>query len=355
MREFLRSTLSIALTLCGTMIGAGFASGQELLQFFTAYGNFGLAGVAFAGALFAAVAWRLLTVSRAQRLQSHLDLIYLLCGQRVGRFFDCAIAIFLFVLLVLMFAAAQAAAEASPLSPRFASALLAACAVGAALRGSTGVARVNSAATPLLAGAIALVCGSSLCYHGWQPGLLEEAATLSTQPAPHWLLGSLLYVAYNFALSATVLVPLGRNVQKPAAYAAGSILGSALLSGLSFLIVLTLLTHSPHILMQQVPMLHVSCTQSAWHAALYGLVLLLSMFTTSSACLYGCACKLQAATGHNAPLCLFLCAGAALACSGIGFSRIIAVLFPLFGYLSLALLFRLFTIRLPRLKGGPAR
>lgn len=348
MRDFLRSTLTVALTLCGTMIGAGFASGQELLQFFIAYGRFGIAGVAFAGALFAAVAWRLLAVSHARRLQTHLDLIYLLCGRRTGRFFDFAVAAFLFVLFVLMLAAARAAAEASPMPPGLAGAALAALAVCAALRGSAGVARINSAAAPLLAATIALVCGSSLSHHGWHPGLLEEAAALSAQPAPHWLLGCALYVAYNFALGATVLVPLGRNVRKPAARAAGSILGGALLAGLSLLIVLTLLMHTPHIFAQQIPMLHISCTQSAWHAALYSLVLLLSMFTTASACLYGCACKLRSATSWSAPLCLFCCACAALALSGAGFSRIIAVLFPLFGYLSLFLLVRLFALKLPR-------
>lgn len=355
MRDFLRTALTIALTLCGAMIGAGFASGQELLQFFIAYGRFGLAGVAFAGALFAAVAWRLLAVSRRMQLQTHLELVYLLCGQRLGGLFNLAIAAFLFVLLVLMLAAANAAADGSPLPAGFAGFMLAALAVCAALRGSSGIAQVNFAATPLLAAAIAFVCASSLSYHGWHPGLLEQAASLSAQPAPHWLLGCTLYVAYNFALGATVLVPLGRSARKPAACAAGSILGGLLLAALSLLIALTLLVHTPHILSQQLPMLHISCTQSVWHAALYGTVLFLSMFTTSSACLYGCACKLRSATGQSAPLSLFFCAAAALSFSGIAFNHIIATLFPLFGYLSLFLLVRLFTVKLPKPKGGPAR
>ena len=41
--------IRVAMTYAGTIIGAGFVSGQELLQFFVAYGTTGLAGIMVAG------------------------------------------------------------------------------------------------------------------------------------------------------------------------------------------------------------------------------------------------------------------------------------------------------------------
>ncbi|WKB35304.1 hypothetical protein QS257_17090 [Terrilactibacillus sp. S3-3] len=42
----------IAATYIGTIVGAGFASGKEVIQFFTQFGEFGTLGVAASGALF---------------------------------------------------------------------------------------------------------------------------------------------------------------------------------------------------------------------------------------------------------------------------------------------------------------
>lgn len=48
----MNNSVRIGLTYAGTVIGAGFASGQELLQFFASYGWFGLLGVCVATILF---------------------------------------------------------------------------------------------------------------------------------------------------------------------------------------------------------------------------------------------------------------------------------------------------------------
>jgi hypothetical protein len=42
----------VAATYMGTIVGAGFASGQEMLQFFGAFGIWGVMGLALAGYLF---------------------------------------------------------------------------------------------------------------------------------------------------------------------------------------------------------------------------------------------------------------------------------------------------------------
>ncbi|OTA41527.1 MAG: hypothetical protein A6D92_05935 [Symbiobacterium thermophilum] len=42
----------VATTYIGTVVGAGFASGQETLRFFAAYGPAGLAGILLATLLF---------------------------------------------------------------------------------------------------------------------------------------------------------------------------------------------------------------------------------------------------------------------------------------------------------------
>lgn len=48
-----KQSIQIALAYMSVVIGGGFASGQEVLQFFTGYGLIGIAGTLVSGLLFA--------------------------------------------------------------------------------------------------------------------------------------------------------------------------------------------------------------------------------------------------------------------------------------------------------------
>ena len=41
----MKNALSAAMVLIGTFIGAGFASGQEVIQYFGIFGNYGVVGI----------------------------------------------------------------------------------------------------------------------------------------------------------------------------------------------------------------------------------------------------------------------------------------------------------------------
>lgn len=332
----------VAFTFAGTLIGAGFASGQELLQFFIAYGSFGFMGILFAGVLFARLGYLLLAVSRARRLESYAELTRFLCGEKIGGFLEAAIALFLFIVLVVMLAAAgNVFADLFAAPVYLGRVLLAAAAVCAAAGGIGGIAKINGFVTPLLAAVIVMVSLSSLNYHRFSPEIFYAAASFSAQPAPHWLLSCALYVSYNLLLSAAVLVPLGKSARSAFALKAGSALGGLLIAVLSFFIVLTVLIHFPDILSAQIPMLLISCSQNALHASLYAAVFIIAMFTTTTVCLYGCAENLKKLLPLNDRARLLLATGAAGMLSDVGFSNLIAAAFPAFGYIGLYIFVRL--------------
>ena len=51
----MNKSLKVALALVGLTVGAGFASGQEVIQYFLAFGYRGIIGAAIAGATYALV------------------------------------------------------------------------------------------------------------------------------------------------------------------------------------------------------------------------------------------------------------------------------------------------------------
>lgn len=332
----------VGATFAGTVVGAGFASGQEIVQFFVSFGQAGLAGIAVATALFAWLGGSLLEVGHRLRATAYHQAVYHVCGPRAGLVIDAAIAAFLFAALAIMLAGmATVGRDLAGLPYHVGLAAGGLAAAATVLGGIRGVAAANMVVTPFLIVCILVVSLYSLIYHAFGPGHVAVPPAPAQQPAPHWLLATLLYVSYNLVIGSTVLVPLGSTVPSYVSRLAGGVLGGLILGGLAAFLTLVVMLHHPHSLSHEVPILEVASRQHPLASAIYSLILVAAMFTTALASLYGCAGKMTAATGLHPALSAVGVTAAALVCGQLGFANLIRLLFPVFGYITLW-----FTVRL---------
>ena len=98
------STLKIAATYIGTIVGAGFATGQEVLQFFIKFGVMGLAGLVLTTIMFIVFGYIIMNLGRELNAHSHLKIIKYSGGKILGTIIDVIITFFLFGALTAMIA-----------------------------------------------------------------------------------------------------------------------------------------------------------------------------------------------------------------------------------------------------------
>ncbi|HMM20586.1 MAG TPA: hypothetical protein PKA10_07580 [Selenomonadales bacterium] len=324
--------LRIAATFAGTIIGAGFASGQEIVQFFVSFGFPGLGGVLLASLLFGWLGGRLLELGRKLKATTHSQAIYYLCGRRFGLLLDWATSFFLFGTLSIMLAGAATVGRDYFDLPYLASMTAASLAVAATvLCGVRGISAANMIITPLLTLSIVGISFYSFVYHPPDPSLLVVPSVPEQQAAPHWLLASMLYVSYNLMISSTVLVPLGGTLRTRRAGFWGGAVGGLVLGALAALLASVVMLHHPEILSYEVPILEVASRQHDVNSSVYAVTLLAAMYTTAIATLFGCATKLKTTTGLPPAVAVPLLVLAALGCGQLGFANLIRLLFPLFG------------------------
>lgn len=330
----LADAVRVGATYAGTVVGAGFASGQESAQFFASFGQAGLAGIAVATVLFAWLGGRLLEVGYRLKATAYHEAVHHVCGRRAALVIDAVTAAFLFVMLAVMLAGmATVARELTGLPFAAGLALAGAAAAVTTMGGVRWVAAANMAIAPLLVVCITAISAYSLIiFHGADPWLPAAPTTGANPIAPHWLLATVLYVSYNLMVGATVLVPLGSTVPHFAGRVGGGVLGGLILGALAAMLTLVVMVHFPRSLAQEVPILEVAAGQHPLVAAVYTLLLLAAMFTTALASLYGCAGKMAAATGLRPAVAAAVTAAAAMVCGQFGFANLIRVLLPVFGY-----------------------
>lgn len=332
----------VAATYVGTVIGAGFASGQELVQFFVSYGSIGLAGIALAGIMFAWLGSYIIELGFRLKATGYHQILYHTCGTRLGGFLDFVTSLFLFGGLTIMLAGAGTVGrdyfDLSYNNGLFVMATVVALTV---MTGMKGISVVNSFVTPLLVISTIVIGVNSILYHGMRPALLFIQAQPNLGPAPNWVVSALVYVSYNLVLGSTVLAPLGNQIRSRSVRLWGGLLGGTLLAVLGFFVAIIIILHHPAIFEYEVPMLYVSNQQHELTHAGYAAMLIKAMYSTAMASLYGCTAKLQSVSGLNYTISLVIATFFAAICSQFGFANLISTLYPIFGYIALVFTFKL--------------
>lgn len=331
------SPLAVAATFIGTTIGAGYASGNEILQYFVSFGLWGGAGaLVIAGALFFLLS--AIVLRMAQRLRT-TD-IHRLVNPTTSRiptwFADLCITASLLGTLVIMLAGAGAAVQTSFGVPALVGSLLmAAACVLTVLAGISGLVRVQGVVVPLIIVVAVGVSWWGLAHPGAPVQDVAELVT-SSPLINQWWVSGILYVAFNFQLAYAVLAPIGRESSSSGrSLVAGAGLGAVGLVVMAGAIMAALTAHAQLIGRAELPMVELAAMIGGWTAVVYTAVLLLAQFTTAVSCLYGGVERIGLLSPLRRVPGWVIAVATALAAtllSSVGFSDLVGTVYPVLGY-----------------------
>lgn len=95
--------ISYAGVYVGAVIGAGYASGQEVLQFFAGYGFIGMLGAVITMIMLAWYGTVFMELGHQLETNSHRVVLNYLCGKKIGFFADYILLFFMFGVISIMF------------------------------------------------------------------------------------------------------------------------------------------------------------------------------------------------------------------------------------------------------------
>lgn len=344
------STFKVAATYIGTIVGAGFATGQEILQFFANFGIRGVAGLLLAALMFAFFGYLVIDLGQRLGARSHQEVIRHSCGKTVGSLVDWLIVFFLFGALTTMLAGSGALfAQQFGWPSLLGSLIMGLLTAVTVLRGINAVINAISYVVPFLLIAVVAISLYAISQTPPDFAMIGPAAS-SNALISNWVLSALLYVSYNLILSVAVLGPLGAQASSGHAVKYGAVLGGLGLGFGALMICLATVSNYAQASLLEVPMVYIAGKISPLAQLLFTLVLIAEIYTTAVSSLYGFTARLaDIETSTPAAKALIIgAAAAALLGSQFGFSNLVKYLYPLIGYAGLVLMVCLLRSRLEK-------
>ncbi len=345
MKKYSVSSAKIAATYIGTVVGAGFASGQEVLQFFTVFGQKGLYGLIAVTALFAVFGYIIMDIGYTCGFNSYHELIRCSGPRFMSRIFDFTIIFFLFGSLTVMIAGAGAIIRQQfNVSEMWGSLFLAVITVMTVFTGFSGVINSISAVVPFLLVATTGVCILSF----FRDPLPSDISTSGPAVAPlinNWVLATILYISYNTVSSLAVLCPLGAEAKSRSAVYRGAALGSMGLGAGMTTIFFALYRFLPVLKNVEVPMAYIAGRASALFKVMYIVVLLAEIYTTAVGGLFGLKTRVAGFAGVNWKLVVIAIMLLSLTASRCGFANLVRYIYPIMGYCGIVIIVSLMISR----------
>ncbi len=343
---------NILFLYIGSLMGAGFASGTEMWQFFGVFGAKGIYGVLLSTAVFMIFGY--ISVYNAAALgSSNMGKMIVPKEHRVIEgFVSGVMSVFLLMAYFSTLAAGGALLEEQfGLHHAIGSFILMLMVVFTAINGFGTVADRLRKLTPVLVIGTLLI-GIYMVIHNFDriAGGSVSATPASISPvAGHWAIAAIGFVAYNLTGAIAMLGGCALNARSKKHAEWGAILGGVGLGLCCGILYLTMLTDPAAAASTSLPMVVFCSKISPILRVVYSLFLLIAVFSTATSVFYGFTTALP--PFRKRTLVIWVVALAGYAMSLFGFGNLVAFLYPIGGYCSLIFLFAM-VVNFVRLKRG---
>lgn len=343
-----KESIRVILVLLGTMVGAGFASGQEMYLFFFSYGLKGLIGILISSSILGIVVNKTLKIleknnSNNIQVNTYKDFLNMLIKTKdkksntIKTLINSLLNIFILTTFFIMVAGFGAYFEQQfGISSLIGSSILAILCAIIFMTSVKGVVKANEFIVPILI--VLLIIIGILNFS--EIDLLKINNYITEIKHSNFILSAVLYSSYNLIFLIPVLITLKKIVKNKSQIPIISIVTTGSIIILSIIVFFILFKVDVDIKKLEMPAVYVVSNMSNILKLFYGFIIMGSIFTTSISLGTSFLQNVAKSKKTYEYIAIGMCIISVLI-SKAGFSNLVNLLYPFFGYLGLLQVLRI--------------
>lgn len=333
----IKLSIQIAMIFIGSIVGAGVCSGRELNQFFATYGIAGFTGLILCGVLYVFFSKMIIDITAKYKVSSYDEFVDLVCPKWVAHFTNLVLTLFLLSSTSIILAGSGSILCQYFGVPKWIGMLIMFVISSFFLmRNTEGLFEVNSFVVPTL---IVVMSAIFIEYIKENPSAVRlEYMRLIPRQKTNLLTSTLIYVSFNILTIIGVIVPLTNDIKKPKQIIKGVVLGSGVLTILGLYITFLMLVNPFHPKLYEIPLLGVAMELHPLLQMGMLMIMWLEMFSSQVSNVYSLSYYLRNRFKIEYNKGIFIVVLIAAPFSMVGFAKLVEILYPMYGVLSLVFL-----------------
>lgn len=322
----------IIFVIIGTLIGAGFASGREIYLFFMKYGESGKIGIVLTGIITGIIIYKVLCIVKKYNIKNYNELLETINfkNRKINKVINMIVNSFLLVSFYIMVAGFGAYLEQIYKIPIYISSIIFVIICYIIFRKSIqGVIKANEILVPILVILITYLGLKNVPYI-----LNQKEININNFKETGWMISSILYASYNSIILIPVLTNLKNYINSKKEIIKISIISSSIIIILAIFIYLLLLRGQFFVSQLEMPLIEITMQFGKIFKYIYGFVIIVSIFTSAISTGYSFLQNVTSIKKNYNIVLLVMCL-TSIVISNIGFSKLVEILYPLFGILGL--------------------
>ena len=333
----IKTLIGITGAYVAYMMGSGFSTGQEILQYFACYGMAGLFSILLCMGLLIFAAVSFIRAGYREQFNKPEDVYVYYCGKRLGKAYHYFTTVSIYLCFIVMVAAAGAAVEQHFGISRIAGALaIGALACATVMLGLNSLVSILGHIGPFMILMVILMGVITIC----RSNLTAAAETIARIPemkllraSPSWVLASVSYVGISVVWLASYLTSIGRRAKSIASASVGAA------GGVILLIYFAIMLNIDELAGAQIPMLILAGRISPVTSGVFSILIVTGIYTASVPLLWQTAFRLAEEGSLRFKRIAVILAAAGIAASLLlPFNRLMNIVYVLIGYLGFLLL-----------------
>lgn len=322
--------VKVGFTIIGTTIGAGFASGREIWEFFGSYGKNSQYSLLLAMILFMVTVSIVLWISRTHQTTNYYGILETLMGRRLARIFDVLTMLYLLSMSVVMFAGSGATFVQWNMSYLLGVYFIAITVFLVLLFDVKGLVTIQSFIIPVLTGVLLFVYIRFIMSF---QGISQE----NEISAISWPSG-ITYAALNVVPLIAVLSTLSCELKTKGEMWLASGISTIGLTAIAILMNHSLMKVSDEIAQYEMPLFSLLQNYPIEMIAVVSIMLWLAIYTTAISGVHGIVSRILPVFRYPSWAITLLIIAVMIPLSLFGFSTLVSILYPIYGVLNLFVL-----------------
>ena len=279
----------IAGAIVSVCIGSGFATGQELLQFFTAYGYKGVFTGLICLIIMCYCCCTLLMLGKSKKVKDSSDIFVYLFGKYIGSFFKIVIPLFcLCSFLVMISGAGATLTQYYGINKTIGQVLIGLLSLISVMLGMNKVLEILGRIGPIII--IVVITVSIITIFKNFDNLDNVPQVLTrisiTKATNNWWLSGIIYSGLNIIFVTQFLVGAGSSLKSSSSCKWGGILGGVAFIGAAMFINIAFLSDIENVYKLDIPTLYMANNVSLIVANIFTIILIAEIYTTAAPLLW---------------------------------------------------------------------